>query len=395
MKKYTWSNRRFSLVHLTAAVVVTLLLTLAGVALAAWTVLGPGGLTLLEGLGLIRTSFVGEYEESDVIDNAMAGMIAGTGDRWSYYLSPESYQAEMEHRANAYVGIGVTVDYSREEGLSIVGVTAGGPAEEAGLQPGELITAVDGVSAAGEGREEAIDLIQGEEGTTVVLTVQDEAGTEREVTVERRNIESDPVSYEMLEGDVGYVQISNFFSRSADGLKAAVDDLQSRGARALVFDVRNNGGGYLDELTAMLDYLLDEGPILQTRSHTGAEEVVESDAACVDLPMAVLVNADTYSAAEIFAGELQERGVGVIVGVPTSGKGYSQQTFLLPNGGAVGLSTAAYFTGEGVSLIGTGLTLDREVALTQEQAAQLAAGTLEHGEDPQLQAALELLQEGA
>ena len=395
MKKYTWSNRRFSLLHLTAAVVVTLLLTLAGVALAAWTVLGPGGLTLLEGLGLIRTSFGGEYEESDVIDNAMAGMIAGTGDRWSYYLSPESYQAEMEHRANAYVGIGVTVDYSREEGLSIVGVTAGGPAEEAGLQPGELITAVDGVSAAGEDREEAMDLIQGEEGTTVVLTVQDEAGTEREVTVERRNIESDPVSYEMLEGDVGYVQISNFFSRSADGLKAAVDDLQSRGARALVFDVRNNGGGYLDELTAMLDYLLDEGPILQTRSHTGAEEVVESDAACVDLPMAVLVNADTYSAAEIFAGELQERGVGVIVGVPTSGKGYSQQTFLLPNGGAVGLSTAAYFTGEGVSLIGTGLTLDREVALTEEQAAQLAAGTLEHGEDPQLQAALELLQEGA
>ena len=395
MKKYTWSNRRFSLLHLTAAVVVTLLLTLAGVALAAWTVLGPGGLTLLEGLGLIRTSFVGEYEESDVIDNAMAGMIAGTGDRWSYYLSPESYQAEMEHRANAYVGIGVTVDYSREEGLSIVGVTAGGPAEEAGLQPGELITAVDGVSAAGEDREEAMDLIQGEEGTTVVLTVQDEAGTEREVTVERRNIESDPVSYEMLEGDVGYVQISNFFSRSADGLKAAVDDLQSRGARALVFDMRNNGGGYLDELTAMLDYLLDEGPILQTRSHTGAEEVVESDAACVDLPMAVLVNADTYSAAEIFAGELQERGVGVIVGVPTSGKGYSQQTFLLPNGGAVGLSTAAYFTGEGVSLIGTGLTLDREVALTEEQAAQLAAGTLEHGEDPQLQAALELLQEGA
>ena len=395
MKKYTWSNRRFSLLHLTAAVVVTLLLTLAGVALAAWTVLGPGGLTLLQGLGLMRTCFVGEYEEGDVNDYAMAGMIAGTGVRWSYYLSPESYQAEMEHRANAYVGIGVTVDYSREEGLSIVGATAGGPAEEAGLQPGELITAVDGVSAAGEGREEAMDLIQGEEGTTVVLTVQDEAGTEREVTVERRNIESDPVSYEMLEGDVGYVQISNFFSRSADGLKAAVDDLQSRGARALVFDVRNNGGGYLDELTAMLDYLLDEGPILQTRSHTGAEEVVESDAACVDLPMAVLVNADTYSAAEIFAGELQERGVGVIVGVPTSGKGYSQQTFLLPNGGAVGLSTAAYFTGEGVSLIGTGLTLDREVALTEEQAARLAAGTLEHGEDPQLQAALELLQEGA
>ena len=255
--------------------------------------------------------------------------------------------------------------------------------------------AVDGQSVAGDAQENATSLIQGEEGTTVALTVRDASGAEREVTVERRAIETDPVRYEKLDSGVGYVKLSNFFTRSAERVEAAVEDLQSQGVTALVFDMRNNGGGYLDELTNMLDFLLDEGPILQTRSHTGKEEVIESDADCVDLPMAVLVNQDTYSAAEMFAGELRERGVAVVVGVPTSGKGYSQQTFPLPNGGAVGLSTAAYFTGEWVSLIGTGLTLDEEVSLTDEQAALLAADALKYEDDPQLQAALELLEPAA
>ena len=394
MRQFTWSKKRFSLLQLGAAVLATLLVSLGGTALAGWLLIGPGGLTLLEGLGLVRNAFVGDYEESGVVDSAMSGLVSGLGDRWSYYLSPESYEAEMEHRANAYVGIGVTVDYSREEGLYLLAVTEGGPAAEAGLQAGELITAVDGVSAAGEGREAAVDLIQGEEGTTVVLTVLDSAGTEREVSVERRSIQEEPVSYELLAGDVGYVRLENFFSRSAEGLKAAVEELQSQGAAALVFDVRNNGGGYLDELIEMLDYLVDEGPILRTRSRSGAEETIESDAACVELPMAVLVNADSYSAAEMFAGELQERGVAVVVGVPTSGKGYSQQTFLLPNGGALGLSTAEYMTGSGVSLQGVGLTMDLEVDLTEEQEALLAAGALPREEDAQLQAAVEALAQG-
>ncbi|MEG1858061.1 MAG: S41 family peptidase, partial [Pseudoflavonifractor sp.] len=147
------------------------------------------------------------------------------------------------------------------------------------------------------------------------------------------------------------------------------------------------------ELTDMLDFLLPEGPIFRSRSRMGNETVTNSDAACVDLPMAVLVNGNTYSAAEFFAAELREQGVGVIVGERTSGKGYSQQTYALPGGGGMGISTGAYSTGSGVSLIGTGLTLDRELSLTDAQAAQLRAGTLPRGEDPQLQAALELLEE--
>ena len=164
-----------------------------------------------------------------------------------------------------------------------------------------------------------------------------------------------------------------------------------RGAERLVFDVRNNGGGYVDELTELLDYLLPEGVIFRRENSFGWKDKVVSDAHCVELSMAVLVNGNTYSAAELFAAELQEMGWGIIVGEPTFGKGFSQQTFALANGGAINLSTARYFTGEGISLIGTGLTLDQTVTLTEEQAADLAAGKLDPEEDPQLQAAIERL----
>ena len=195
----------------------------------------------------------------------------------------------------------------------------------------------------------------------------------RTVEVTRASIETDPVESRMLEGDVGYVALSNFYDNSAQRLEEAVTALQEEGARALVFDMRHNGGGHLRELTDMLDFLLPEGPIFISRDRAGNEETTYSDASCVELPMAVLVNANTYSAAEFFAAELQEQGVAVIVGEPTSGKGYSQQTFTLPYGGAVNISTGAYFTGSGTSLIGTGLTLDAEVYNTGEEDAQLAA----------------------
>ena len=206
-------------------------------------------------------------------------------------------------------------------------------------------------------------------------------GGTRTVEVTRASIETDPVESRMLEGDVGYVALSNFYDNSAQRLEEAVTALQEEGARALVFDMRDNGGGYLRELTDMLDFLLPEGPIFISRDRAGNEETTYSDASCVELPMAVLVNANTYSAAEFFAAELQEQGVAVIVGEPTSGKGYSQQTFTLPYGGAVNISTAAYCTGSGTSLIGTGLTLDAEVYNTDD------------GTDAQLAAALELLAE--
>ena len=366
-------TKRFSALHLIILLPVTMLLT-AGVLLAVfYGIFGKEGLSLLEGLYLVNSRFVGEYDETQVVDSALSGMVDGLGDRWSYYLTEEEYEAQNQRRTNQYVGIGVTVNYESEDGLTIVEVTEGGPAEAAGLQSGEVVTAVDGFSLAGEARYEGAERIQGEEGTTVTLEVLGTDGEARTVEVTRASLDSDPVTAKMLEGNVGYVALANFYDHSADRLKEEVTRLQEEGAEALVFDMRNNGGGYLSELTEMLDFLLPEGPIFISRDRAGNEEVTQSDAACVDLPMAVLVNANTYSAAEFFAAELQEQGVAVIVGEPTSGKGYSQQTFALPHGGAMAISTGAYFTGNGTSLIGTGLTLDREVYLTDEEDAQLEA----------------------
>ena len=372
-------QKRFSLLHLLLAVLLTAAAVLAGGTLLLNRSLGAGGRSLVEALNLVNTLFVGEYDETEVVDAALEGMVSGLGDRWSYYLTADELAAQNQRRTNQYVGIGVTVSYAREEGLEIQAVTAGGPAEAAGLQEGELITAVDGTSLAGEARYEGANLIQGEEGTSVTLEITGTDGSVRTVEVERASIDTDPVESEMLEGDVGYVRLLNFYDNSAQRLEEAVTALQEQGAQALVFDMRDNGGGYLHELTDMLDFLLPEGPIFISRDRAGNEEITTSDASCVDLPMAVLVNADTYSAAEFFAAELQEQGVAVIVGEPTSGKGYSQQTFTLPHGGAVAISTGAYFTGSGTSLIGTGLTLDAEVYNTVD------------GEDAQLAAALELL----
>lgn len=366
-------KKRFSLLHLILLALVTVLLTVGVVLGVLYAVVGKEGLSLLEGLYLINEKFVGEYDEGEVVDSALKGMVDGLGDRWSYSLTEEEYQAQNQRRTNEYVGVGVTVNYQSENGLQVVGVTAGGPAEAAGIQTGEIITAVDGFSLAGDARYEGADKIQGEEGSTVSLEIRGADGQTRTVELKRTKLENDPVSAKMLENHVGYVRLYNFYDHSADRLKEEVTRLQEEGATALVFDMRSNGGGYLSQLTDMLDFLLPEGPIFITRDRAGNETVTQSDASCVDLPMAVLVNADTYSAAEFFAAELQEQGVAVIVGEPTSGKGYSQQTFALPNGSAVAISTGAYFTGSGTSLIGTGLTLDKEVYLTDEGDAQLEA----------------------
>ena len=366
-------SKQFSVLQLLLAVLITAAAVLGLTLLVLQLRLTPAQRSLLDAMELVDTRFVGEYDENAVTDAALEGLVSGLGDRWSYYLTEEEYAAQNQRRTNQYVGIGVTITYEREDGLLIQEVTAGGPAEKAGLTAGEVITAADGTSLAGDARYDGASLIQGEAGTTVSLEILGTDGTTRTVEVERASVETDPVVSKMLDGNVGYVRLLNFYDNSAARLEEAVTELQDQGAEALIFDMRDNGGGYLNQLTDMLDFLLPEGPIFITRDKAGHEETTYSDEACVDLPMVVLVNANTYSAAEFFAAELQEQGVARIVGEPTSGKGYSQQTFALPHGGAIAISTASYYTGSGTSLIGTGLTLDEEVYLTDQGDAQLEA----------------------
>lgn len=359
------------------AVVLTLVVTVTG----ALLLLGRSGVALMQGYFLAKFAFVEtDADLNQAVDKALDGLVEGLGDRWSYYLDPESYQSTLESRANNYVGIGVTVTYEREDGLLVQGVTEDGPAQQAGVVAGDVITHVDGTSIAGDARYEATNLIAGEEGTQVELTLLGADGNSRTVTCTRQTLKSESASSKLLEGGVGYVRLNNFYSGSADSLKKQVESLMEQGATSLVLDVRSNPGGFVAELIDMLDYLLPEGPVFVERPRWGVETVHESDASCVDLPMVVLVNADSYSAAELFAAQLRESAQVPIVGEVTSGKGYSQITFPLANGGGLGLSVAAYCTGSGHSLIGEGITPDVELALDTSD-----------GTDNQLQAALDLL----
>lgn len=258
-------KKRFSLAQLLLAIALTAAAVLGCGLLAVRAWMGEGGRSLVEGLRLVNTLFVGEYDETEVVDAALEGMVSGLGDRWSYYLTADELEAQNQRRTNQYVGVGITVNYTREEGLYILAVEAGGPAEAAGLEAGEVITAVDGVSLAGEARYEGANLIQGEAGTTVTLEVLGEDGAARTVEVERAELKNDPVESRMLEGKVGYVRLLNFYDHSAQRLEEAVTQLQEQGAEALVFDMRDNGGGYLSQLTDMLDFLLPEGPIFISR----------------------------------------------------------------------------------------------------------------------------------
>ena len=374
-------------------VLLSVVITLAVVAGAVIALLGRDGLAVVQGWLWARWAFVEEDADlSEAADQALSGMVAGLGDRWSYYVDEESYASLQDSRANEYLGIGVTVTTEREEGLSVLSVTPDGPADRADVVAGDVITAVDGVSVAGEARFEGTGLIGGEAGTQQKLTLLGADGTTREVTVTLEYIQVAVVQGTMLDNGMGLVTIRNFNSRATEEFEAAVTELVEQGASALLFDVRNDGGGYVRELTQMLDFLLPEGPVFQSSPRWGSATVIESDADCIDLSFGVLVNGQSYSAAELFAAQLRESAGAPIVGEVTSGKGYSQRTFPLLNGGALGLSTARYSTGSGVSLIGTGLTPDVEVSLTEEEAAKLAAGQLAPEEDPQLQALIDQME---
>ena len=233
------------------------------------------------------------------------------------------------------------------------------------------------------------DLVRGESGTFVNLTVL--RGEETlSMDVERRLVEAVVASGKMLEGNIGYISITNFDLKCADQTIAAIESLVNQGAEALIFDVRNNPGGYKTELVKVLDYLLPEGELFRMVSSTGEEMVDHSGPTHLDIPMAVLVNLDSYSAAEFFAAALQEYDAAEIVGARTYGKGYYQLTYELSDGSAIVLSSGTYYTPNGISLAGVGITPDVELDLDPEDVMELYYHRLDPELDEQLLAALEL-----
>lgn len=340
---------------------------------------------------IIGTYFIDDYDEDTLADGAASGMVDATGDEWSYYLSADEVAAYEESMANAYVGVGITITEDAEAGgMRVEEVVSGGPAEEAGIRVGDLLLAVEGEDVLPLGIDGTRNLVRGEEGTRVNMHFS-RNGSEYDVSVERRSIETPVVTGELLDGSIGYVKIDNFDERSAAETIAFVKDLIGQGVEALLFDVRFNPGGYADELVKVLDYLLPEGDLFRSVDYAGREEVDTSDASCVELPMAVLVNEDSYSAAEFFAAALQEYEWATIVGSQTYGKGNFQTAFYLSDGSMVNLSIGKYYTPGGKSLSETGVTPDVVVDLDDEQYALLYYNALEQADDPQFQAAIDTL----
>ena len=354
----------------------------------------PNSYSKLEELEkLILERFIGEADQKAMEDAAADAMVGALGDRWSYYIPADEFAAYMEQMNNAYVGIGVTIQQREDQmGLDVIAVTKDGPAEKAGIQVGDRIVAVSGTRIQGMALQDVKNMIQGEANTTVEITV-DRAGTEMTMNVTRQKIQTIVATGVMLDHEIGLVTIENFDARCADETIAAIESLLEQGAKKLIFDVRNNPGGYKNELVEVLDYLLPEGVLFRSELYTGKVEQDMSDAECLDIPMAVLVNADSYSAAEFFAAALRDYDKAVIVGQQTVGKGYFQSTFQLSDGSAVGLSIGKYYTPKGVSLAGVGITPDISIELDNETAAKLYYDQLEPMEDPHILAAMDALKE--
>ena len=351
--------------------------------------LRPSKLDQLE--ALIADKFIEDADSEKLADAAAAAMVKATGDRWSYYIPASEYEAYREQSENAYVGVGMTIQAAEDgSGFLIVEVVPGGPAEEAGIQVKDLLIRVEETDIRSLTAEEVRNLVKGEEGTSVSLTVLRQ-GTPETIYVPRRRVETPVAMFDMLDGNIGLVTIENFDERCAQESIQAIETLLENGAQKLIFDVRHNPGGFASELVELLDYLLPEGDLFRTVRYDGKEHVDTSDADCLEIPMAVLVNSSSYSAAEFFAAALREYEAAVIVGEETVGKGYFQSTYQLSDGSAVALSIGKYFTPKGVSLAEDGLTPDVVIPVEDDVALEIYYGTLAAQQDPQIQAAIKAL----
>ncbi len=335
----------------------------------------------------VREHYYTDLDEEALMDGILKGYVAGLDDPYSSYLTAEEYQDLMERESGQTVGIGVTAQLNEDGYIQITEVQGNSPAEEAGLLPNDVIIAVEGEDVAALGFYEAIDRVKGEEGTEVTITIL-RGDTEKDYTITRRPFDLITVTGELLDGNVGYIRITNFRENTVAQFQELLDVLLANGAESIVFDVRDNGGGLLSSLEQILDPLLPEGVIATATYQDGnTETVVYSDASELELPMVVLVNENSASAAELFSASLRDFDKAQLVGTTTYGKGVMQNTIKMDDGGGLTLTVATYQTVKSDCYQGVGLTPDVEVAAGENAVI----GNPDPENDPQLAAAMALL----
>ncbi|MBQ7161343.1 MAG: S41 family peptidase [Clostridia bacterium] len=339
--------------------------------------------------GIYREYYIGEIDEESLERGVMMGYVYGAGDQFGEYMDPESYKEYLKESGGELVGIGIMVIEDLSTGLmQVVEVMPGTPAEEAGLQVGDLIAFVAGEDAAAIGYYRALDLMRGEEGSTAVFSVY-RGGEQVDFRIVRKKIESVSVTHRMYsDGKTGIIRITGFEEPTPGQFIDAMKDLRAQGAERYVFDLRNNGGGLLTAITETLDYLLPNGPIIRITDKDGnVLETVNSDKGEVVAPMAVLVNGNTASAAELFTAALRDYDKSVTVGTTTYGKGSMQTIVPLSDGSAVRISFRMYSPPKSDNYHGVGIKPDVEVEL-DPSLKNLSLFAITDEQDNQLQAAI-------
>lgn len=338
---------------------------------------------------IVRENYIGAINGTTLDDGLAAGYMKGIGDKYGAYLDAEqTNQLKLDNEGKS-VGIGVSVVQDSDGSIKIVSVVDGSPAKAAGLRAGDFIRAVGGKDVKDTGYTTALSQLRGEAGTQVTVTIETD-GVQRQVTLTRKTFATTTVQSHAI-GQVGYVRIQEFDGTTARQFSDQVDALVKGGAKALVFDVRNDPGGLLDAVEKMLDKLLPAGPVVRQKAKTGGiTTIYTSDAAEVKLPMAVLTNGSTASAAELFTAALKDYGKAKSVGEKTYGKGTMQRIFDLGDGTALDLSVAYFYPPKSDNFEGKGVEPDIPVTLSQDKLQRFYE--LTDGEDDQLQAALQYVE---
>ncbi len=340
---------------------------------------------------LINAYYLDEIDGQQVEDTMYTGMVAGLDDPYSVYYSKEELESMEEATAGEYSGIGATLSQDPEtKEISVVSCFTGTPAEEAGLLPGDVITGWNGSSVSDMELSELVSKIKTDPDEHLTLSIERD-GEELEVELTRRAVKIPTVEYEMLEDQIGYIRLLEFDEVTAQQFEDAMSDLESQSMEKLIIDVRNNPGGVLQTVCDMLDQLLPEGMIVYTEDKNGKRTEYTSDEEHqFTKPLAVLVNGNSASASEIFAGAVQDYGIGTIVGTTTFGKGIVQKIFYLSDGTGLKLTVAKYYTPKGHDIHKKGIRPDVEVELDEVLQNQ---SSISHEEDNQLQKAISVLQE--
>ena len=339
---------------------------------------------------MIDQEYLGEVDNDEMAEGVYAGLVYGLGDVYSRYYTADEYAQETASTDGAYAGIGVSIQKNKNGGVQIAEGDEGGPGADAGLQTGDVITAINDTDVTDMELSDVVSLIRENKDKTIVLTVfRENEEKSREISVDVTDVELPSVFGEMLDKKTGYIQITQFTGVTPQQYKDMFTELKDKGMERLVIDLRDNPGGLLTSVCDILREILPEGLIVYTEDKYGNREEETCDGKHqLDMPLAVLVNENSASASEIFAGAVQDHGVGTIVGTTTYGKGVVQELRQLSDGSAVKLTVSNYYTPNGNSINKVGIKPDVEVKLASEL---LNKDEITHEEDNQLQKALDVI----